>query len=49
MAKKYKDKIPNLGQFTHKLKADKAPSWVQQLSYGGLIKTSDHWLKKIKK
>jgi hypothetical protein len=22
MAKKYKDKIPNLGQFTHKLKAD---------------------------
>ena len=51
LANKYKDSLPDLGQFTCKIRNDhptNIPSWVQQLSYGGLIKPTDQWLKIIK-
>lgn len=51
LAYKYKKTLPNLGLHTYKIKRDNysIPSWVQQLSYGGLIKPTGSWLKKIKK
>lgn len=51
LAKKYKDVLPNLGDFTHKISQEhlyNIPSWVQQLSYGGLIKPSKEFFKKVK-
>ena len=50
LAKQFKDKIPHLGDITARIKSDHTynlPSWVQQLSYGGLIKPSNEWLQKI--
>lgn len=51
IAKKFKSTHPHLGDFTYKIKSDRAynlPSWVQQLSFGGLIKPSADFLKTIK-
>jgi hypothetical protein len=53
LAKKFKNAVADLGDFTYKFKSDHAynnlASWVQQLSYGGLIKPKYEWLEKIKK
>lgn len=52
LAKKYKTDLPNLGDYTYKFTGDhnySIPSWVQQLSYGGLIKPSAHFKTKVKK
>lgn len=52
LAKKHKENQPELGDFTYKVKSDHSyniPSWVQQLSFGGLIKPSLEWLNKVKK
>lgn len=52
LAKKFKDNVPNLGQYTYTIRTEhnyNLPSWVQQLSYGGLIKPDDAFLKTIKK
>jgi hypothetical protein len=52
LAKKYKTGLPNLGDYTYKMSTDhyySIPSWVQQLSYGGFIKPSEQFSKKVKK
>jgi hypothetical protein len=52
LGKKYKTGLPNLGDYTYKMSTDhyySIPSWVQQLSYGGLIKPSEQFSKKVKK
>jgi hypothetical protein len=52
LAKKFKNAVADLGDFKYKFKSDHAYnllSWVQQLSYGGLIKPKHEWLEKIKK
>lgn len=46
VAYKYKLKFPELGNYTNKNKAEHSysiPSWVQHLSFGGLIQPSDKW------
>ena len=51
IAKKFKSSNSELGDYTYKIKADHSytlPSWVQQLSFGGLIKPSSAFLEKIK-
>jgi hypothetical protein len=51
LAKKYKTGLQNLGDYTYKMSTDhyySIPSWVQQLSYGGLIKPSEQFSKKVK-
>lgn len=51
IAKKFKNSHPQLGEYTYKIKSDHAynlPSWVQQLSFGGLIKPSTYFLNTIK-
>jgi hypothetical protein len=52
IAKKFKNTHPQLGDFTYRIKSDNAyslPSWVQQLSFGGLIKPSTDFLTTIKR
>lgn len=54
LLKKHKNILStfHFGDFTYKLKEDYSynlPSWVQQLSYGGLIKPTTEWLNIIKK
>lgn len=53
IAKKFKDKYPDLGDYTHQLLLTEhqynLPSWVEHLSYGGLIKPKRSWLQKVKK
>lgn len=50
LAKKIKSSNPPLGDYTYKIKNHNyhLPSWVQQLSYGGLIKPTPEWHKKVK-
>lgn len=50
IAKKFKDKYPELGDYTYKFQSEhqyNLPSWVEHLSYGGLIKPTGEWLQKI--
>lgn len=52
LAKKFQNSIPNLGDYTYQIRTDHSynlPSWVQQLSYGGLVKPKPEWFKKIVK
>lgn len=52
VAAKFKDKYPDLGDYTHKLQATHdycIPSWVQHLSFGGLVKPSDKWMNNFHK
>ncbi|KAJ4442669.1 hypothetical protein ANN_04258 [Periplaneta americana] len=52
VASKFKDKYPDLGDYTHKLQATHdycIPSWVQHLSFGGLVKPSDKWMNNFHK
>lgn len=51
LAKKFRKEMPTLGDFTYKLQDDSynLPSWVQQLSFGGLVKPTATWLEKIVK
>lgn len=51
IAKKFKDKYPYLGNFTHKIDTEHnytVPSWVRHLSYGGLTSPSETWLQEFK-
>lgn len=56
LAKKHKESHPDLGKYTYKI--DKGisqhsyshfPSWIQNLSFGGLIEPSDKWLDYVNK
>jgi hypothetical protein len=41
-----------IGNYTHQLLTEhqhNLPSWVEHLSYGGLIKPTNSWLLKVKK
>lgn len=52
LAKKFQSLLPHIGDFTHVKRAEHSynlPSWIEQLSYGGLIKPTEKWLQKIKK
>lgn len=52
IAKKFVKKIPELGNYTHELQTKNinnysVPTWIQHLSFGGLIEPSDMWKKEI--
>lgn len=49
LAKKFKSSHPEIGDFTYKLKCNSyiLPSWVSQLSYGGLVEPSGLWKNAV--
>lgn len=49
LAKKHKEKFSHLGDYTYKRKERyNIPSWVQHLSYGGLIEPNTLWMNEVK-
>lgn len=48
IAFKFKETHPELGKHTYKLPAS-APSWVQHLSFGGLMRPSPSWFQDARK
>lgn len=56
LAKKHRDSHPDLGKYTYTLNESinqhnysHFPSWIQNLSFGGLIQPSDEWLDHVTK
>jgi hypothetical protein len=52
IAKKHKSSHPELGDYTYRVREDHTyalPSWIQQLSYGGLIEPSPEWCLDVSK
>jgi hypothetical protein len=49
LAKKHHDKYPYLGEYTYKASfhSYSLPSWVQNLSFGGLTEPSAKWLQQV--
>lgn len=53
LAKKHREKYPSLGTYTYETKDTTSlhtyavPSWIQNLSYGGLIEPSETWLAQV--
>lgn len=51
MAKKFKRMVANLEKYTYQIKREhefSLPSWVKQLSYGGLMMPEDDFLNRVK-
>lgn len=54
LARKHRDQFPDLGSYTYKedsknIHSYSMPSWVQQLSFGGLTQPSEEWMKNVEK
>ena len=53
LGKRHLTKYPHLGQFTYKtdeatsLHSYNMPSWLQSLSYGGLVQPSNEWVEQV--
>lgn len=52
LARKFKDKYPDLGSYTHEIEKKEMhtysmPSWVQSLSFGGLTEPSTSWKNNV--
>ncbi|KAG5860697.1 hypothetical protein JTB14_020641 [Gonioctena quinquepunctata] len=52
LARKFNETYPEMGDYTYMLKREehsyRKPSWVDELSYGGLLESSNELLKKIR-
>lgn len=49
IAKKFMHQFSDLGGHSHKTKILNTSSWIQHLSYGGLVEPSDAFMHKVKK
>lgn len=56
LAKKLKEKHPELGKYTYQINEGinmhsygHFPSWIKNLSFGGLIQPSDEWLDQVQR